>query len=717
MCAEFKDLASIIGEEKLKEKMAQMEGEKPVLKDEEETGAASPPKEKALVEGSIIRDKYKVLKILTKKKNRATYLVRDTKITEKKFVIREIIPPAMEREDLKARIDKFQEIVRILSTFKHKNLAEVYEGFTESNRVYYVMEYVEGLDLRRLINMSTTPFAKEKVVEWGLKMCDALEFLHYRPKPFTLGDLGPTKIMVDADGELNIISYDLQRFFDLERTMEFMPDSPQELYEDITKLSRILYYLLTKKKYNDFDFERAYPQDITPKMEKLLEIGCNSSQKSYGDVKDYKKRLEDSLTAEEEFTRKRSWVFPLHTIKIDLVALYRNTSDKFISQHPFTIGVEVVFVVVLILYLLSVSARPVYNRPKGVDLAYVFGGDSMFTIDLSSYEIIDQRELGFKSDYSLPVKINSFRNLQLTPSQRKRIRKLAGNNDPREVLFISQPDKDRLQVMDIEKNVPIGSIKTDGEPSIIVSDDKSKNLFILHRKNSTVSRLSLDKMVMENIFPTIYKPEYLTFIPLDQNELEKYEKTHGKDETTDKKEEGSINGKTAKMDDKPSSSLAITNIQGGRIEIINSESGRVKYRNLLEGYPGKMILSKDTSALYILDVKNNQLVSFNLQTQKMNYDKIESAEVPTDMALDSLNQKMWFVVTKSNSLIPYDVNQEKFEEPITIRNQPISISFYNDKLWILNRGSKDLVVTDYTGKVERKISLHCVPRSISFIEK
>ena len=64
-----------------------------------------------------------------------------------------IVSVRPENQDKYSRIMKrFLEEAELLKKLKHENVIETYESFTENNTAYYVMEFIEGRDLRRYTN-------------------------------------------------------------------------------------------------------------------------------------------------------------------------------------------------------------------------------------------------------------------------------------------------------------------------------------------------------------------------------------------------------------------------------------------------------------------------------------------------------------------------------------------------------------------------------------
>ena len=691
MCAEFKDLASLMGQGQAGEKAAATVTKK---------GAGT-----SLLKDYVIDDKYKILSVLSDKKNRATYLVKDIKVTDKKYIIREIKPESMDQTELRERKDKFRQIIRILSTFKHKNLMEVYESFSENNREYAVMEYVEGLDLKKLTKMAASypPFHEEKVIKWGLELCDAIEFMHERPQPFTLGDLVPSKIMVDGDGNLNIISYDLQRFFDVNRTLEFMPDDPKKLYEDITKLAQVLYFMITGRKYDDDALDLEFPEEISPKFQKLLETACHTGQMSIGSIIEFRKKLEEALTPETDVVeeqKKRIW--PTLTIKIDPVAVAKDMWYKFMSQNPLIIWLEIIFIIFLFLYGNFNREKP-YQRPPNTDLAYVICGGDLYTLNskkgekLGMQEPLDKEILSFTATGMLSQRIRIPKGLSLNKNPNPKAEKIS-----KEVILISDGGRSIINILDPDTNKMIGYISTEAGPSLMVPDDENRFLYVLHSKQAGVSVIDLNDLLLKNLFSTSINPVSMVYIPLSPEEKETLNKLN---------EEKSEGGDVVS----PSPILAVACSESRKILFLDAKTGKQKKFVNIEGKPGKLVISPNNNLLYCLDMEKNKLLKVNVEEGK--YEEIDMMYPgAVDMEMDPETGTLWIVHTKSNQVVPFNTDTDKFGKALYVNNQPLSISYNNQKnLWILNRGSKGIVIIDPNGVILDRISLDRVPVLIDFL--
>lgn len=84
---------------------------------------------------------------------------------------------------------------------RHPNLAEVLDfSIASDGTAYIVMEYIEGINLRQLLQRTGGPIDYRTVVPIALQALDALGFLH--AKKFVHRDISPDNLMLTRDGEV-----------------------------------------------------------------------------------------------------------------------------------------------------------------------------------------------------------------------------------------------------------------------------------------------------------------------------------------------------------------------------------------------------------------------------------------------------------------------------------------------------------------------------------
>ena len=133
-------------------------------------------------------------------------IYRATDLENERTVAIKIPHPEVEADPL--FYDRFKREEEIGKKLDHPGVMKVYAD-DDRNRVYMVMEWVEGRLLRQiLIEQKKLPI--DRVVRITLGICDALEYIH--SKGVVHRDLKPENIMVDADDHVKLIDFGIAGF-------------------------------------------------------------------------------------------------------------------------------------------------------------------------------------------------------------------------------------------------------------------------------------------------------------------------------------------------------------------------------------------------------------------------------------------------------------------------------------------------------------------------
>ncbi|MCE1245576.1 MAG: PQQ-binding-like beta-propeller repeat protein [Firmicutes bacterium] len=183
-------------------------------------------------------------------------------------------------------IERFEREAKILCGLNHPAVPHFFEHFVENHRYYLVMDYIEGLDLRRILRRLTEAGKKipvERVLRWTLEICDVLDYLHFRNPPIIYRDLKPSNIMITGEGKVKLVDFGIARLFISQEKATMVGTqgyAPPEQYRgeseprsDIYSLGATLHHLLTGKdpQYEaPFHFEPL--RKLNPELPATLEI-------------------------------------------------------------------------------------------------------------------------------------------------------------------------------------------------------------------------------------------------------------------------------------------------------------------------------------------------------------------------------------------------------------------------------------------------------------
>ncbi len=136
-----------------------------------------------------------------------------------KFVaIKRILPQYSDNIEF---IDMFKEEAKITVNLNHGNVVTIYDFGIERQQFFLVMEYVEGRNLRQVINemkKTSTQFTLEQIVYMIKEVAAGLDHAHRcidgtsgRPLNITHRDMSPQNIMVSFEGEVKIIDFGIAK--------------------------------------------------------------------------------------------------------------------------------------------------------------------------------------------------------------------------------------------------------------------------------------------------------------------------------------------------------------------------------------------------------------------------------------------------------------------------------------------------------------------------
>jgi serine/threonine protein kinase len=131
---------------------------------------------------------------------------------EKIVVIKRARPELSDRETTRLFLDE----ARLVATLQHPNIAQVYEIGSVGGSYFFVMEYVDGADLRRLIEASLARRQRIPLADAIYIMshvCTALHYAHQKHDPegralqIIHRDVSPSNVLLSHDGGVKVCDF------------------------------------------------------------------------------------------------------------------------------------------------------------------------------------------------------------------------------------------------------------------------------------------------------------------------------------------------------------------------------------------------------------------------------------------------------------------------------------------------------------------------------
>jgi serine/threonine-protein kinase len=157
----------------------------------------------------------------------------------------------------KEALELFQREVRILGKLTHANLPAVASSFTEYDNAYLVMSFIEGKNLKEIIEREKGKgrfLNPDRVISWALQIMDALDYCHQqrilhrdvKPENLLLAPLQDKIYLVDFGLARSIICRNAPAAgtYTYAPPEQFQPNSRLTFSSDIYSLGATLYHLL-----------------------------------------------------------------------------------------------------------------------------------------------------------------------------------------------------------------------------------------------------------------------------------------------------------------------------------------------------------------------------------------------------------------------------------------------------------------------------------------
>lgn len=256
------------------------------------TGSRNNPTGIQLAAGTLLRDRYKILRRIGGGGMGSVYLAED--VTFKRLIaVKEMIEMFADESAREKAIADFQREAELLAHLDHPAIPTIFDYFFDPSRgrYYLVMKYIDGGDLASRMQALGGRVDEATVTQWGMEICDVLDYIHSQNPPIIYRDLKPANLMLDSRNRIMLVDFGIARFVAPTQkgvtAIGTMGYAPPELFagnveaaSDIYSLGATMFHLLTGQDPQDnplliFDFTknpkpRQINPEISPEMEALI---------------------------------------------------------------------------------------------------------------------------------------------------------------------------------------------------------------------------------------------------------------------------------------------------------------------------------------------------------------------------------------------------------------------------------------------------------------
>jgi outer membrane protein assembly factor BamB/tRNA A-37 threonylcarbamoyl transferase component Bud32 len=256
---------------------------KRVLRDETklfEEGATLP-------KGTVLQGRYEIIRTVNIGGMAIVYQARDKRFTKvvRLCAVKEMINSAPDPHLRELSIKNFEREANIMATLTHPAIPKIFDCFSEGNRSYLVLEFIEGQNLESLLQRTASFLPEEEVISWAIQICDVLSYIHsHKPNPIVFRDLKPSNIMLNNQDRIVLIDFGIAKVFQIGQKGTMIGTegySPPEQYRgiaeprgDIYALGATMHHLLTKRDPRlepPFTFHECPPRSLNLEVSERLE--------------------------------------------------------------------------------------------------------------------------------------------------------------------------------------------------------------------------------------------------------------------------------------------------------------------------------------------------------------------------------------------------------------------------------------------------------------
>ena len=234
-----------------------------------------------LPRGTVIGGKYEILRVVGTGGMSVVYQVNDTHLN-KNWALKEVRKDGIRNyEIVKQGLVVETDMLKKLS---HPALPRIVDVIDDEGVFYVVMDFLEGQTLKDVLDKYGAQ-SQEDVVNWGIQLCEVLNYLHTRRPPIIYRDMKPGNIMLKPEGDVVLFDFGIAREFKEKNVADttclgtigyaapeqFGNHGQTDPRTDIFCLGATLYHLVTGKNPSDPPYEILPIRKVNPALSTGLE--------------------------------------------------------------------------------------------------------------------------------------------------------------------------------------------------------------------------------------------------------------------------------------------------------------------------------------------------------------------------------------------------------------------------------------------------------------
>lgn len=235
--------------------------------------------------GTLIDKKYKIIKKIGQGGMSTVYLAKDNRV-DKLWAVKEVKKYSNDKNSQITAASLLTE-AKLIKKLDHPALPHIIDVIEDDETIYLVMDYIEGKPLDVVLDKQGI-IPQQIVIEWAIKLCGVLNYLHNQRPSIIYRDMKPANIMLMSDGNIKLIDFGIAREYkenNLADTVnlgtkgyaapeQFGGNGQTDAKTDIYCLGVTLYHLVTGKNPSEPPYEllpiRKWNSDLSGAFEKII---------------------------------------------------------------------------------------------------------------------------------------------------------------------------------------------------------------------------------------------------------------------------------------------------------------------------------------------------------------------------------------------------------------------------------------------------------------
>lgn len=157
--------------------------------------------------GEVLQNRYEIMNVIGRGGMSTVYLARDLS-TNNTLAVKDVERTGKDKNQMVEQ--SLSAEGRMLMQLSNPHLPQIHEIIENETNFMFVMDYIKGESLDKVVTREGAQ-TMEKVLDWGMQICDVFHYLHSQPTPIIYRDMKPANLMLQPDGQLKMIDFGTAR--------------------------------------------------------------------------------------------------------------------------------------------------------------------------------------------------------------------------------------------------------------------------------------------------------------------------------------------------------------------------------------------------------------------------------------------------------------------------------------------------------------------------